>query len=118
MPNDSTESTRRRAARRKEAGQRTRNSQPASEVKQASKRTWDEIGGDLEHGADFAGKMTDARLLQGNVLSVSLLVPVQYMHEVMQMTVDSQSRFCFFRGYLAPKQAFLPAEGEGGETQS
>lgn len=118
MPNNSTESNRARAARRREAGKRTNKSDEAREAKQINKREWADVEAEMQHSADFVCQITDVRLLKGGTTMASFVVPVQYVHDVVQTSIDSQNRLCFIRVYLAPKRAFIDVdEGEGGETQ-
>lgn len=89
-----------------------------SRVAQMEKRTFRQIQKSAEHQCDFAGELTDARLLANNTVMVSFVVPLAYMDDVMHLVVESRGQFAMFRGYLVPKPQFIPYLDEQPDPDS
>lgn len=101
----------RQRERNKEAGQagtRSGSSGITGLVREMEKHSYDEIAESAIDGPEFAGVLTDLRVLANRTISLSIIVPAAYSHEVMDLAFDSQTMFTFFRASHVPHPSMLP----------
>lgn len=111
MPNDSADSKARQRARN--GSTRAGSSGAAGLIARMERRTYADIAGEGERGPEFAGVVTDVRMLANRTVSLSIIVPAEYGHEVLDLGFDSAAMFTFFRTTHVPRPAMLPDADDG-----
>lgn len=110
------------AAAKRRQRERTGNNKSGSSgvtgrVTAMEKRTFRQIQQSAEHQCDFAGELTDMRVLTNNTMMVSFVVPAAYADEIVKMVMQSRGQFTMFRAYQVPKPQFVPYLDEAPDDQ-
>lgn len=101
-----------KARQRARNGTRSGSSGAGGLVERMQRRTFDEIEDRAQDGPFFAGHIVDMRVLANRTVSLSIIVPTAYIHEVGDLVVESAAMFAFFRSSLIPRRAFLADDSE------
>lgn len=114
-PGDAEAKRRQRDRNRTATGAQSRSGSSGQRniVGRMERRSFDDIQPVAIDGPEFAGQVTDVRMLANRDYSVNVQVPAAYAHELVELGQDSAVMFTFFRSSHVPRRAMLPEQVEG-----
>lgn len=72
--------------------------------------TWSQVEKDVEHVSDFAATFSQSQVGGGGNLTVTMHIPVEYLHEVLDAHVASKAGMVYLRLYTVPVSLFEEAD--------
>lgn len=112
-PGDAAAKARQRA---RNGNTRSGSSGAAGLITRMLRKSYRDIAGVAVAGPQFAGQVTDVRMLANRDYTVNIQVPAAYAHDLVDLGNDSATMFTFFRSSYVPRKAMLPEEPEDEDT--
>lgn len=79
-------------------------------LRQAHRREWADVEDHVVHSCDIAGYIADFRVLASRQGSAYIVVPSEYVTDLLKAMMDSSRNYAFVRIYIVPRSVFHDAE--------